>query len=271
VAGRPLLICGTGVFAVEVADVASEVSGLRLDAFVENLDRERAGRELDGMPIVWVDDVARLAATHVAVCAIGTTLRSRFTRQVEELGVPFTALVHPTARISTRSTLGDGTIASVGVAVAAETQVGRHVILNRGVLVGHHTTIGDHVTLGPGANVAGKCRIGAGAYVAMGALVLDRVSVGADAVVAAGAVVTRDVPPRGVAVGMPARVIKYREMRASQDTQPSSGSSPEATAKLAPNVPRDSAGRPAGSEPDSSSRPATHDKPSGERGEERSE
>src|SRR5262245_22951363 len=132
---RPLLICGTRSLAVEVADLVSEVPGYRVAGFVENLDRARCSETLEGLPITWVDDVRALAATHWAVCALATTKRRTYTRQVEELGVPFATIVHPSARVSSRSSLGAGTIASVGVAVAARTRVGRHVFLNRGVLL----------------------------------------------------------------------------------------------------------------------------------------
>jgi len=55
-----------------------------------------------------------------------------------------------------------------------------------------HTTIGNDVFIG--ANVT----------------IIDGVTIGDGAVVGAGAVVTRDVPPYAVAVGVPARVVKYR-------------------------------------------------------------
>jgi len=205
---RPLLICGTRTFAVEVADLASEVPGVEVAGFVENMDRERCRDLLLGMPVAWAEEAASLAASHDFVCALGTTRRSRFTAQMEGLGFSAGTLIHPGARLSPTSMVGAGTIASVGVIVAAQTAVGRHVILNRGVLVGHHTTIGDHVSLLPGANVAGRCHIGDGAYIGMGALVLDHVSVGCDSVVGAGAVVTKDVPDRVQVLGVPARVVK---------------------------------------------------------------
>lgn len=51
--------------------------------------------------------------------------------------------------------------------------------------------------------------IGAGAFLGIGACVLPGVTVGANAVVGAGAVVTHDVPPRCVAAGNPARIVKH--------------------------------------------------------------
>jgi len=206
-AEQPLLICGTRSFAEEIADVVSETPGFTVAGFVENLDRGRCAEPLLGLPVHWIDDLEPFAKTHAAVCALATTKRRAFTQQVEERGLAFATIVHPTARVSQLSELGAGTIASVGVIVAAHSRVGRHVVLNRAALVGHHTTVGDHVSLMPGANVAGNCRVGDGAFVGMGAIVLDNLEVGADAVVAAGAVVTRDVPSGAQVMGVPARVV----------------------------------------------------------------
>ena len=50
--------------------------------------------------------------------------------------------------------------------------------------------------------------IGDGAWLGAGAIVLPGVTIGAETVVGAGAVVTKDLPPRVVAVGNPARVVR---------------------------------------------------------------
>ena len=205
---QPLLVLGTHNFAPEVLDLISDLEGFRVDGFVENLDRGRTAEQLEGLPVHWIDDVAGLAASHQAVCALGTTRRRRIIEEAAALGFRFATVVHPTARVSTRSTLGEGTIVSAGAVVATRATIGRHAILNRGTLIGHDTVVGDYVTFGPGANVAGLCRIGDGAYLAIGAVVVDRVAVGRGALVGAGSVVTKDVPANVMVLGVPAQIVK---------------------------------------------------------------
>ncbi len=207
---RSILILGTHHFAPEVMDIASEIPGVRVDGFVENLDRARTETGIEGLPVYWIDDVEQFATTHLAVCALGTTARRQIIDDAAARGMRFTTLIHPNARVSTRASLGEGSFVSAGVIVATRTEIGKHVILNRGALIGHDVVIADYVTIGPGANIAGLSTVGEGAYVAMGATVLDRRTIGRGAVVGAGSLVTRDVPEDVLVIGQPARVVEER-------------------------------------------------------------
>jgi acetyltransferase EpsM len=207
-APRPLVILGARSQAPVIADWVSQMPAYRVTHFVENLERERCRNTLEGLPILWVDEVRGMVESHHAICALGSTHRSRFIEQVEGYGMRFATPVHPSAIISTKSTVGEGTIVSPGVIVAAFTHVGRHVLVNRGALLGHDAEIGDYVTVGPGANIAGFSRIGESTYIGMGAMILDQVKVGAHSVVGAGSVVHRDVPDNVMIAGRPARIIK---------------------------------------------------------------
>jgi phosphonate metabolism protein (transferase hexapeptide repeat family) len=55
-----------------------------------------------------------------------------------------------------------------------------------------------------------RCTIGHDVWIGHGVTVIAGKSIGTGAVIGSGAVVTKDIPPYAVAVGVPARVIKYR-------------------------------------------------------------
>jgi acetyltransferase-like isoleucine patch superfamily enzyme len=96
------------------------------------------------------------------------------------------------------------------------------------ITIGAHTSIGpgvfmissDHdITAGAQINVAhadaggakGSIHIGSNCWLGAKVIVLKNVTIGDGAVIGAGSVVTKDIPANAVAVGNPARVIKYRQ------------------------------------------------------------
>ena len=73
----------------------------------------------------------------------------------------------------------------------------------------HPCLISDHVHVGHHVNLHG-CVVGRGAMIGIGAIVLSGARVGAEAIVGAGSVVLEGmrIPPRTLAVGAPARVVR---------------------------------------------------------------
>lgn len=202
-----LVLLGTGLYAEELADVAEEVAGFEVVAFGENWDRSKAGGELVGRPIVWVDDLPSLGDVR-AVTAITTTLREGYIQQVKALGIEFGQLVHPRAVVSRSVRMGRDVVVQAATVVASHTTLADHVMLNRGALIGHHVALAEYVTVQSGVVVGGATKVGPRAYIGPGATVLERRTIGEGALVGAGAVVTRDVEPHTQVMGVPARVVR---------------------------------------------------------------
>jgi acetyltransferase-like isoleucine patch superfamily enzyme len=145
------------------------------------------------------------------------------------------AIVFAGSSIGARSILGDQTC------IRERVTIGDDVVVGRGTLVENDTTIGamsriqaeayitaystleEHVFIAPcvvttNDNFMGRTdrrhevmrgpTIRRGARVGGGAILCPGIEIGEDAFVGAGAVVTKDVPPRVVVIGNPARVLR---------------------------------------------------------------
>lgn len=77
-----------------------------------------------------------------------------------------------------------------------------------------YTGEADHLRIPPENRVDFQNKtpvnIGNDVWIGLNAVIMDGVTIGDGAVIGTGAVVTRDIPPYAVAVGIPARVIRYR-------------------------------------------------------------
>jgi len=133
------------------------------------------------------------------------------------------------AQVREDATIGDRCILGKGVYVDQGVALGNDVKVQNGAQLFHGVTVEDGVFIGPGAILTndrypravnpsgtlkdasdwtiGRIRVERGASIGAGAVILPDVAIGRWALVGAGAVVTADVPPHGLAVGNPARVI----------------------------------------------------------------
>lgn len=148
----------------------------------------------------------------------------------EEIGITIgnDVVIGPDVGISTKNgrvTIGNNVNISHGASIGAidgtEVDIGDYVLIAPYTYIGGVRYRTDRIDIPialQGLDPHGGVRIGKNAWLGTRSIVLDGNSVGHDAIVGAGAIVTHDVPPFGVAVGMPAKVIRMRNDDAQGST-----------------------------------------------------
>jgi UDP-2-acetamido-3-amino-2,3-dideoxy-glucuronate N-acetyltransferase len=145
-----------------------------------------------------------------AIVFAGTTLGER-------------VIVGDGARVRERCVIGDDVVIGSGSLIENDTTVGALTKIQAEAYITAYSTLEENVFIAPcvvttNDNFMGRTEkrhelvkgptIRRGARVGGGAILCPGVEIGEEAFVGAGAVVTKDVPPRVVVVGNPARVLR---------------------------------------------------------------
>lgn len=205
---RRLAILGAGGHARVVAD-AAEAAGWTVPGL---FDREVPPGD-HPWPVLGDADVlfARAAEFDGAVVALGDNdRRLAATLDLAARGFVLATVIHPTAWVSPRATLGGGTVILAQAVVGTGARLGRAVIVNTGAGVDHDCVLGDGVHISPGARLAGGVTVGERAWIGIGAVVREGLTLGAAARIGAGAAVVEPVQDGQTVVGVPARPMRGR-------------------------------------------------------------
>jgi len=132
-------------------------------------------------------------------------------------------LIADLATVRENVTVGRGTIIGRGVTVENVCSIGRYCKLESESYLTAYSTLEDRVFVAPGVLSSNDNYVGRtaerfkhfkgltarkGARLGVGTIYLPGVTIGEDAMVAAGSVVTRDIPPRMIAMGRPAKPLR---------------------------------------------------------------
>jgi sugar O-acyltransferase (sialic acid O-acetyltransferase NeuD family) len=139
-------------------------------------------------------------------------LRKMLFEKFSLIGGEICSTISPQAIIGSYDvTIGKGTNVLSGAIFSNSVSIGLCGIVYYHAVITHDCRIGDFVEISPGVKVLGRVHIGSYTQIGAGATILPDVRIGNNVIIGAGSVVTKDLPSNCIAVGTPARILRFLE------------------------------------------------------------
>ena len=208
-----LILVGGGGHCRSVIDVVEADGRFRIAGIVDT--KEKLATELSGYKVIATDDDMdalvrqyRYFLVTVGQVQSGAT-RTRLFQLIKSRGGLLPTLIAPTAYVSPRATVGEGTVVMHRAFVNAGVRIGVNCIINTAALIEHDAHVGDFCHVSTAAVVNGDCFVGEKSFVGSRAVVSHGVRVAPNCLIGAGAVVLTDTEAGTLYAGNPA-VLKKR-------------------------------------------------------------
>lgn len=199
------------VIAQVIEDMAGAGHNIAVAGFLNDheLIGSRIGEyEVIGRPREW----EKLeAGTQIVFALLSVGKMEERSDLISALSVPedrLETLVHPTALVGAGVSVGKGSVICSFVTCQPGSSVGSNSIVRAGANLGHDAKVADFVDIGPNCTLCGYASVAKGAHVAPNSVVRDSISVGEFGVLSAGSVALKNIEPRTVWMGNPARRVK---------------------------------------------------------------
>jgi len=212
---KDIVIFGAGGLGKEVAqlidDVNTDNKQWNLLGYIDETI-EKQGAIINGNIVLgdfnWLKNNTRLNLW--VVCAVANPRdKYHIVNKLTNYNLRFANLIYPGVKLSKSVKLGIGNIICWNNFLSVNTKVGNHITLNPSCGIGHDTMIKDYSSIYWDVTLSGNVIINEGCEIGSKAVITPKRTVGKWSVIGAGTVVVNDIPDHCVAVGVPAKPIKY--------------------------------------------------------------
>lgn len=213
---KDIVIIGAGGLGREILGLIQSINKeeprWRVKGFYD--DGAECGKLIHSLPILGKVEAlnAQQEALDVAIAIGDSNTRRKVYDGLNKQHLSFPALISPDATILDEESvsIGEGVLCCAGTILTCDITIGAFTLLNLCCTVGHDAVIEPFCSFMPSVNISGETHIGAEVYMGTSSSIINRISIGENTTIGAGAVVTKDIPADCVAVGCPARPIKFK-------------------------------------------------------------
>ena len=204
-----VIIIGASNQATSLTSIVLSL-GIKILAYV---DDKKAGQTFFDCPVLSKNQFLNTYTNENLVIAIGdNAIREKVFFEYKSYlpNANFPALIHQSAVIGYKSSIGDGTVVMPLANVGANSTVGKFCIINTSSSIDHDSSMKSFSSLAPGVVTGGNVKIGTRSVLSVGAVIKHGVTIGNDVVIGANSYVNKTIDDLVLAYGSPCKIISQR-------------------------------------------------------------
>lgn len=209
------IIIGAGTYG-EVYLAFLQEAGVEIVGFLDD-NPKYEGKNVRGVPVLggvqMLETIRESHGVEAVYCPLGNNkLRVKFLKMAKGFGLKTPNYIHPTVNIAPDVTIGEGVYILLGTSIMPHTVIKDYVMISMNVGLAHHNVLEEGVFLSTGCNFGASIHAHKYAYCGIASTIMTGLhELGEDCLIGGGAVVIRDVEPKAVMAGVPAKLLKYKE------------------------------------------------------------
>lgn len=211
---KDIIIYGSGGMAREVAELIEDINSLKphwsIKGYIDDDDKKR-GEVIHNYCILGTCEVLQNLSrpVHIIIAVGDPAAKKLIYEKIKDLNVRFPILVHPTAKISKRAVIGEGSIIGIDCIVSTGVYLGRHVFLNMRTVVGHDAVIRDFCSCLVNCVIAGGVQMMPCSLMGSGSIIMEKKIIGSRAKISMGSIVSFDVEDDHVVMTRPSKSMYF--------------------------------------------------------------
>ena len=209
---KSIVIIGAGDLGKElvwlIEDINKREPTYLILGFLDD-DAAKTGKEFNGYKILGTTEKLDEMQTAAVTAIQDGNVRRRIAEAHEEFQ-HWETIIHPTATIAPKVTLGQGSVVFPQVTISADSGLGAFGLYYIHSTICNDCTLGSYVSVMTGAVVSEHVKVGEESYLAAGCCVYPHKIIGKRVRVAVGAAVDKDCPDDGVINGRSGRFLLFK-------------------------------------------------------------
>ena len=195
---KNIILIGAGGHCKSCIDVIEKENKYKILCIIDKINKNR---KLFNYKI-FSENLLKKKKNLFAFVAVGQIknyrIREKLFKKLLSLNFKIPSIISPFSYVSSKASIGSGTIIMHGAIINADVQIGKNCIINTNSVIEHGVKIKDHTHISTGVIINGETIIGSKVFIGSGSVVTNNIKVDDCCIIGLGSNVKKNLKKNSI-------------------------------------------------------------------------